>query len=425
MEPSRRPEASGSPGAPDRHRPRSPFATVGPAATFALAYCIAIMVWIVLGDRLPGGRWLAVHLFTLGALTNVVVAFSQHFGRTVTRATDERWLWQQIVMNIGAVLVLAGIPTGVRWATAAGATTVTAVVLASYRRLRRMRRQAVGARFGWIARIYERAHGAFIHGATLGLLLGVGALNGAWYGTGRMAHLHVNVLGWGGLTLLGTLVFFGPTVVRARIEDGAEARAATALARGTTGLTLAVLLLASGIGGTAGTGLRLLAATGLGVYAWAVTVVCLPVIRVALAAKPSAARLPLVWLCLWFQAVAWGDVVVVAFGRSRLLDALGVAALTGVLAQAIATALTYVAPMLRGATRTGRDRILARFERGGMARTIAYNAGVVAVTAAAAGGSALAATGARLATAGWGLLALVVAVQIAMGLWPVPRGDTA
>jgi hypothetical protein len=283
MEPSRRPEASGSPGAPDRHRPRSPFATVGPAATFALAYCIAIMVWIVLGDRLPGGRWLAVHLFTLGALTNVVVAFSQHFGRTVTRATDERWLWQQIVMNIGAVLVLAGIPTGVRWATAAGATTVTAVVLASYRRLRRMRRQAVGARFGWIARIYERAHGAFIHGATLGLLLGVGALNGAWYGTGRMAHLHVNVLGWGGLTLLGTLVFFGPTVVRARIEDGAEARAATALARGTTGLTLAVLLLASGIGGTAGTGLRLLAATGLGVYAWAVTVVCLPVIRVALA----------------------------------------------------------------------------------------------------------------------------------------------
>ena len=149
----------------------------------------------------------------------------------------------------------------------------------------------------------------------------------------------------------------------------------------------------------------------------------MPVIRVAWAAKPSAARLPLVWLCVWFQAVAWGDVLVVALGQMRLLDALGVAALAGVLAQAIATALTYVAPLLRGTTKADRDRIMVRFERGGVARTAAYNLGVLAVTAAAAGGTALASAGARLAMAGWALVALVAAGQIAMGLWPAAHGD--
>jgi len=392
---------------------------VAPAAGIAVVYGIATLVWVAVGDRLPGGRWLAVHLFTLGALSNVVTAFAQHFGRTVTRAAEERWVWQPVALNLGVVLVLVGIPTGMRWLTAAGATTVTAVVFAGYRRLRRMRRQAVGARFAWIARMYERAHGAFVHGATLGLLLGVGVLSGAWYASGRVAHLHVNVLGWGGLTLLATLVFFGPTVVRARIEDGADARAASALRHGATGLTLAVLLLvASGLGGVPGTVLRLLAAAGLGVYARAVTVVCLPVMRVAWHAKPSPARLPLVSLCLWFQAVAWCDVVVIAMGGLRLLDALGVAALAGVLAQAIATALTYVAPMVRAVATTDGHRIMARFERGAAARTATYNLGVAAVTAAAAGGPALAATGSRVAATGWALMGLVVVVQITIGLWP-------
>lgn len=392
---------------------------MGPAAALAVPYGVAIIAWIAVGDRLPGGRWLAVHLFTLGVLTNVVLAFSQHFGRTVTRASGERWWWQPAVANVAIVLVLIGIPTGATWATATGSTVVAAIVFDGYLRLRRMRKQAVGARFGWIARIYERAHGSFIHGATLGLLLGVGLLPGSWYGAGRVAHLHVNVLGWGGLTLLATVVFFGPTVVRTRIEDGADARAAIALRRGATSLTVAVLLLlASGVGGTAGGVLRALAAVGLALFAWTVVAVCAPVIRVAWTAKPSAARLPLIWACVWFQVVAWADVVVVATGQLRLLDALGLAALAGVLAQAIATALSYVTPMLRGRTKDARELIMARLERGMTVRTVAYNTGVVAVTAAAAGGPALAVAGSRAAWLGWTLLLGAIVAQTAVGLWP-------
>jgi hypothetical protein len=82
--------------------------------------------------------------------------------------------------------------------------------------------------------------------------------------------------------------------------------------------------------------------------------------------------------------------------------------------------------MVRGVATIDRHRIMARFERGAVARTAAYNVGVAAATAAAAGGPALAATGSRLAAAGWALIGLVVIAQIMMGLWPItPRRPLA
>ncbi|MBW3603640.1 MAG: hypothetical protein KY460_01815 [Actinobacteria bacterium] len=284
-----------------------------------------------------------------------------------------------------------------------------------------MRRQAVGARFAWIVRIHERAHGSFIHGAVRGLLSGVGALRGSWYGAGRIAHLHVNILGWAGLTLLATLVFFGPTMLGTRIESGANARAAVALRRAATALTIAVvLLLASGVDGPAGKAFRSAAALALGVYAWAVGMVCLPVLRAARAAKPSAARPPLIALCGWFPVLAWADVVV-ATGGLQLLDALGLAALAGVFDQAFATALSYVAPALRGRTNADRAQLTARLTRGATPRTVAYNIGVVAVAVAAAGGTTLDAAGAGLAAVAWPLVIASIATQAVMALWPVGR----
>lgn len=377
-------------------------------------------MWIVVGDRLPGGRWLAVHLFTLGVLTNVVVVFSQHFGLTVTRAPDQRSRWQPALLNSGILLVLTGVPASATWMIALGATITTTVVFGSYLGLRRMRRQAVGARFAWVARIYERAHGSFIHGAVLGLLLGIGALRGSWYGAGRIAHLHVNVLGWAGLTLLATLVFFGPTMLRTRIEPGADARAAAALRRAATALTIAVvLLLASGIGGAAGIALRVLGAAGLGVYAWGVGVVCAAVWRTARTAKRSAARPALLAVCCWFPLAAWADAIVVATGRLQLLDAVGLAALAGVLGQAVTTAMIYVTPALRGHSNAQRSQLTTRFGRGARMRTLAYNLGVAMIVASSAAPTVLTTVGSRAATAGWMLVIAAVATMLAAALWPL------
>ena len=401
-------------------RRRSPFGPTAPTITAALAYGLACLVWIAAGDVLPGGRWLAVHLFTLGVLTNLILVFSEHFGRTLTRHPDQRIRWQPPLANLGILAILVGLPTGARWLVGLGATAITGVVLVAYVRLRRMRTSAVGARFVWIVRMYERAHGHFVHGAVLGLLLGIGALPGSWYLAGRTAHLHVNVLGWAGLTLLATLVFFGPTIVRTRIESGADDRAARALRFGATGLSVGVLLLlASGFGGGAGTALRLAAAVGLGVYAWAATVTCTAVIRAAVGAKPSANRPALIAASSWLPVAVWADVAVVAAGAWRWVDPVGLAMLTGVLAQMVLVVLTYLAPMLRTSAATGRDRLLARIDVAAGPRTAAYNLGVAALLVAA---GVRGEVGSVIAWAGWALVAAATVALAAVTLAPV-RGD--
>lgn len=386
---------------------RSPFGPAAPTITAAVAYAVATLVWVLAGDVLPGGRWLAVHLFTLGVLTNLVLVFSEHFGRTLTRQPDQSIRWQPLAVNVAVLTVLVSLPAASTWGVAVGATGVTTVVFLSYLRLRSMRTRAVGARFLWIVRMYERAHGAFIHGAVLGLLMGTGVLSGGWYLSARTAHLHVNILGWGGLTLLATLVFFGPTLVRTRIVEGADTRAASALKHGATGLTVGVLLLlATGVGGTAGTALRWAAAAGLGVFAWAAAVTCWPVVVAARGAKPTAPRWSVIAVGVWFPVVAWVDVAVVATGRWWLLDALGLAVFLGVLGQAMVAVLTYLAPMLRERTFAGRDRLLARLAWGAEVRALTWNGATAIIVAGAAVRRPAMAVPAR---AGWVAIAVVLA----------------
>lgn len=398
-----------------RPRGRSPFAASASSILAALGYGVALVVWIVAGDVLPGGRPFAVHLFTLGVLTNLVLTFSEHFARTVTRTKGERAGWWPVVTNLGILLVLIGFPGGQRWLLAAGSIVVTGVVFAAYLRIRRMRREAIGARFAWIARVYERAHGAFIHGVILGALMGTGLVAGSWYGAARIAHLHANVLGWGGLTLLATLVFFGPTMARTRIEPGADERSARALRWGATGLGAAVvLLLLTGMGGLGGTLARAGAGAGLALYALAATRVCLPVGRAVWGAKRTAPRPLVVAVCLWLPLVAWVDVAVVTAGAWRWLDAVGVAALAGVLAQAVLATLVYLAPMLRGHTAAAREVIRIRLEIGMHVRALALGTGVVACVV----GAMRIVDAMPLAAIGWTLIGVTLVVTAVTAMWP-------
>ncbi len=400
---------------------RSPFWAAAPSISAALVAAVAAVVWVVAGRWLPGGRWFAVHLLTLGVLTNLVPVFSEHFARRMTRADAPRWRAQPLVLNAGLIAVLVGIPTGAVWAVGAGATVATAVVFVSYRRLRRLRRAAdEAARFAWVVRIYERAHGAFVHGAMLGLLMGVGLLPGRWYGPARLAHLHVNVLGWGGLTLLATLVFFGPSMTRTRIARGADDRAARALGVGATGLGVGVLaLLVTGVGGGVATVFRVGASAGLAAYAWAASVVCLPVARGAVGAGGSATRWPVAAVAVWFPLLAWADVAVVLTGRWALLNALGLAMLLGVLVQAVAATLVFLTPMLRGRSFASRDLLLARLERGAPARTAVFHVGVLLVAAAATNRLVGLDVAAVLARTGWVLLLGALVQQLVAALWPL------
>lgn len=401
---------------------RSPFWSAAPGLAAVGVYALAGLTWLVVGDALPGGRWFAVHLFTLGVLSNAVLTFSQHFGHTVTRSPADGARWLTVLLNIGVVATLVAMPAGSRIGVAVGATVATAAVTFGYVRIRKARRAAVGARFAWIARVYERAHGAFIHGAVLGGLLGTGLLSGSWYLPARLAHLHINILGWGVLTLLATLVFFGPTMVRTRIEPGADVTAARAIRHGATGLTVGVLaLLGTGAGGGLGDVLHVVAVLGLAAFAAATVTVVFPVVTAAIAAKPSAPLPLLVGTCVWLGLAVWADVLAVAARAWPALDVLGAIAIAGILGQAIAATLTYLAPMLRGRSFGARDLLLARLETLATTRAVALNLGVLLVTLGAV--IDLAGTpGTALTRAGWTLFTLAILHLAQAVLRPIPDG---
>lgn len=112
-----------------------------------------------------------------------------------------------------------------------------------------------------------------------GLLLGVGLLRGTWYGARHVAHLHVNTLGWGRRPdIAGHAPVPRTNDAVNRIEPGADTRCRGAATRRHRLTVAMLLLLAGGVGGPAGTAARVLAAIALGVFAWAITVVCMPVL---------------------------------------------------------------------------------------------------------------------------------------------------
>ena len=408
---------------PDRPRPRSPFAFLRPAAGLAVAYALATLIWVAAGDVLPGGRWLAVHLFTLGVLSNLITALTHHFAETVLHApSDGRQGWRILLLNVGTAGVVVGLPTEQPMLLAAGAVLSTAAVAWLYVALRRMRRKALTARFTFVVRAYERAAGAFTHGALLGALLGIGVLGGAWHGAVRLAHLHINILGWGGIVLLATVVFFGPTVMRTKIVEGADATAARWIGIGATGLTVgALLLLATGAGAPVATAARVAAGVALAVYALAVTKVGLPVLQAGRRARPSPQGRFLLAAVGWFVVAAWADAAAVATGTMALLDPIGLLLLAAVLGQAIVGSVAYLTPMIWGGGPKGRTEVRNRLERLPLARPLAYNLGLVAVLGAALSGPAAGVGGAVAIRSGWSLIVAAVLVQLALSVSGILR----
>jgi hypothetical protein len=109
------PQAEGQPAQ------RAPFQPLAPAVAVALAYGAGALIWLAVGQQFNVGRWLALHLFTLGVLSNLVMAMADHFARTLLHSPVGHGPRSRfILLNLGAVLVLAGLPTGQRMAVYLG-----------------------------------------------------------------------------------------------------------------------------------------------------------------------------------------------------------------------------------------------------------------------------------------------------------------
>jgi len=373
----------------------TPFAAVRGVLGIAAGLALIALVFAIGGGRLPGGRWLAIHLFTLGPLTLLVVAFSGQLGAGFVQARPQSP--RVALLAVGAGILWLAVPAAQsgrlvateRAAVGVGATVVTAGVMASWVRLRRLRKGAPAARWAWIVRIYERAHGAYAHGALLGALLGAGVFSGRWYLAAQRAHLHVMIVGFAGITLVATLVVFGPALLRGRMAPDVATRAQAALRWAVVGVTVASAgLVLSALNGVAGTIARVVAAGGLAAFARAATIVGLAVVWTArnrsAGARGRVIGSHVAAVAVLLVVAAWADVVIVALGAWTWLDALGGLALVGVLANATAAVVTFAGAQVLGADVTQRrlrgERLDALHPWTALATTI----GVAAIVAAQA-----------------------------------------
>lgn len=179
------------------------------AAAFGLVQALSPWAW---------GRWLALHLAFVGGVSQLVLGAGQFFAgaflatdpprRALLRAQLATW-------NGGAILLAVAVPGGSGPATwiavgllLAGLALWAAALFAMRRRSLRRSRWATG----W----YLAAATSFALGIVAGALLAEGT---AW-GHGNLlgAHMALNLGGWFGAAIVGTLHTFFPSLTQTQLR---------------------------------------------------------------------------------------------------------------------------------------------------------------------------------------------------------------
>src|SRR5690606_4831278 len=73
------------------------------------------------------------------------------------------------------------------------------------------------------ARFYLLAFASGVAGVTLGVMMGTGSVTGNTYANLRIAHLHLNLVGLVGFTIIGTIPTLLPTFAHQKMVSGSEA----------------------------------------------------------------------------------------------------------------------------------------------------------------------------------------------------------
>ncbi|MDX2758850.1 multicopper oxidase domain-containing protein [Streptomyces sp. ME08-AFT2] len=350
-----------------------------------LAAHVVVAVWVVLAllaasaqQTLPVARWLAIHLFLLGAATTAIVVWSEHFAVAMLHAPlpDRRWSNARLAgLNAGVAGVLTGVWADLPVLTGAGCVLLVTAVGAHLGVLVRMGRGALGGRLAPIADYYRAAAAALIIGAVLGWLLATGKAGPGHYTGLKLAHVHVTLLGWIGLPVLGTLFMLWPTVLGVRMAENTTRLARRVLALTGGGLLTAVAGLTAGwrpaaVLGIAGYTVGVAVAAQL----FARTVRRRPAISAAAAWMLAAAA---GWLVV---GVVVDLVVLAARPLGEIQDDIGSLVpvlLVGLVAQVLLGALTYLLPIVLASGPKERAALRTVLERGWAPRLVVLNLGIV------------------------------------------------
>ncbi|TFC18078.1 copper oxidase [Cryobacterium algoritolerans] len=342
------------------------------------AWLLLTLVAVLIHRFLPVAPWLMVHLLLLGAVSSAILIWSQHFGDTLLRRQalgGRTSLGARLAAHtVGAILVITGI-VGEWWPVVlAGGILVGGNALAHAAILLAQSRGALPARFAPLVRYYIAAGVALAFGVTAGVLMARTDIDGEPFERLFIAHIGLNLLGWVGLTVVGTVALLWPTVLHARVQT------TRAAARGTLPLFIAGLtLLVAGCLAD----LRLVTAVGVLVYLVGLGLVLVEVMCLGRAS-------PAVTFAGWSlgAALAWFALCVLGFGllvalapswalaADRLEQLIPVFAV-GFAAQILLGALSYLLPVVLGGGPRVAKATARELDRGGLFRVIVTNLGLV------------------------------------------------
>jgi nitrite reductase (NO-forming) len=169
-------------------------------------------------DTWPWGRWLALHLVFVGGISQLVLGASQFFaGAFLATDPPPRWLirGQLLGWNLGALTLAYAVPAGSEALTWLAAACLIATLGAYAAGLITMRRRSLGS-VPWASRWYMAGAAFFAVGIVGGALLATGA---AWgYGNLLGGHMVLNLGGWFGTAIVGTLHTFYPSLTGSRLR---------------------------------------------------------------------------------------------------------------------------------------------------------------------------------------------------------------
>jgi nitrite reductase (NO-forming) len=344
-----------------------------------VGWLVATVVVAIAHPFVPAPRWLLIHLLLLGAASHAILVWSRHFADALLHLAPEpgdRTVQGRrlALLNLGALAVVAGVVTGLWPVVVAGATGFAGAVAWHGLDLFRRLRAALPARFETTVPYYVAAACLLPVGAGLGTAL-ARIQTDPWHDRLIVAHATVNVLGWLGLTVAGTLTTLWPTMLRSRVATGAERRAAQALPPlvGGVVLTAAGPLL----------DLRAVSVVGLLGYLVGLSLLAGPVMAAARARRPASfatfsTAAGMLWLvaCLVVLVPAFATAGSWAEAGSRFTWLTPFLA-AGFGAQVLIGALSFLVPMVLGGGAAAITAATQVLNRAATLRVVSANAGLL------------------------------------------------
>ncbi len=334
------------------------------ADRFATFWMMAALVTLAIGlltrGVLPVALWTMVHVVTLGVLANSILQWSWYFARTLLHLSGEdpragrHNVIRAVTFNILLFALFAAMWTGTAWAAASCAGSVALVICWHGLDMVLAARQTLATRFTVVIRYYVAASGFLVLGCILAAFVAVALVARhpaawlvRWQDPLTIAHALANVAGWVGLSMAGTIVTLGPTMMRTRMDPAAVSRATRGLGWMVGGLLVAVTSACADV--MPGVGL------GLAVFGTSLAVdILVPLVHAARARAPrSVATWTLAagvaWTLGCLVAVIWhavtsGDAGTLRSADLAWLPLLGAAGL----AQIFVAALSYLMPVVIG-----------------------------------------------------------------------------